>query len=97
MTNSSRQMALGAAVAAILALGASSDARPDAASMPVLRQETNLILCRESVRAAAPDRLVIVLRGGCARLAKVFVDLRNEVLDAALDTAGNVAARLKQL
>jgi len=99
MTDISRQAAIGAAVALILTLGANSDAgvRPDGVSAAAMRQEAQLVLCKKTVRASAPDRLVIILHGSCARVAKVFVDMRNEALDAAFDAAGNLIAHFKQL
>ena len=100
MTNTRRQIAIGALVAAAICLGANSDAgvRPAFAAADLgTAKPAHLVLCRPSVRALAPDRVVFVLSGDCARVAKVFVDVRNGVLDGALDAAGAVIARLKQM
>ncbi len=93
MTHIRQQMAVGAAIAVALVLGAHSQSQPRVLSA-AMHQGVPMELCAP---VGSPGRAAIA-DGGCVRAAGAFLEhLGNEALDVALDTAGNLIARFKQL
>ncbi len=104
MNTLSRQAAVGALVAMVLALGANAGPResvqPRVPSYGAVNLGTQALLSGHAATVAVrglEHRLQLTLHRRAADLAEAFPTCRDKVLDAAFDAFGELAARLKQL